>query len=630
MKKSKTFKLLLLLGLTPYLALAQYTGGSGKGDAAASIGIPTAVPLENAQYIGGSGKGDARILQDFTPLDGIYFTGATNNNFATASNWNINAFPGTSQSAEIRSGGTQPVLSGSQTIAAGTTINILSGASLTVAPAGVLTVNGTLNNSGTLTLLSDTTGSGAIGNSSGTITGNVTVQRFVSGGKRAFRFFSHPFSSPIALSNMMASTGLIITGSNGASNGFDASILNNPSAFTFSEAAFNGTNNSGWNAFTNTSNTIAVGAGIRALHRGARTQLPAAVASNPPTPQSATISWSGNISAGNKNFSMTNTGGGNAGWNLIGNPYPSAVNVGQIAAGNRNSIGNFYVWNPNMAAAGAYETKSFGADYILPSGSAFFINTPSAANFTFTESDKSTSAPAVLHKNNELMQNALELQLISDSSIHWDNFVLRNRSQLTDAFEYTADGLKMKNSDVNVFSISSDNQNLSIDNRALNESKEVNLAFETSSPYHFTFKVSHIQMAGLEIYLEDKFTNQEVLLTQNTAYDFVSTADPASQGSARFKLKFKNSATSTEEVLFSNTQLAVYPNPAVDVLNINISNASFKNSSVTITNVSGKQLINTNMSGANTQINIEGLSNGIYFVNITNENGFKKTVKFVK
>jgi hypothetical protein len=36
------------------------------------------------------------------------------------------------------------------------------------------------------------------------------------------------------------------------------------------------------------------------------------------------------------------------------------------------------------------------------------------------------------------------------------------------------------------------------------------------------------------------------------------------------------------------------------------------------------------MSGTNTQINIEGLSNGIYFVNITNENGFNKTVKFVK
>jgi hypothetical protein len=593
MKKSKTFKLLLLLGLTPYLALAQYTGGSGKGD--------------------------ARTLQDFTPLDGIYFTGATNNNFATASNWNINAFPGTSQSAEIRSGGTQPVLSGSQTIAAGTTINILSGASLTVAPAGVLTVNGTLNNSGTLTLQSDTTGSGAIGNSSGTITGNVTVQRFVSGGKRAFRFFSHPFSSPVALSNMMGSTGLIITGSGGATNGFDATQNNNPSAFTFSESAYDGTNNSGWSGFTNTSNTIAVGAGIRALHRGARTQLPAAISTNLPTPQSATISWSGSISAGNKNFSMTNTGGGNAGWNLIGNPYPSAVNVGQIASGNRNSIGNFYVWNPNLATAGAYETKSFGADYILPSGSAFFINTPTAATFTFTEANKSTSAPAVLHKSNELMQNALELKLISDSSIHWDNFVLRNRSQLTDAFEYTADGLKMKNSNVNVYSISSDNKNLSIDNRALNESKEVNLAFETSSPYHFTFKVSHIQMAGLEIYLEDKFTNQEVLLTQNTAYDFVTTADAASQGSARFKLKFKNAPTTTVTELNTTKHVfSLYPNPANSTIHLSLANPAGTHT-YAIYNQLGMLLQSGELNYDHQRshaINIESLANGIYFVKI--------------
>jgi hypothetical protein len=66
------------------------------------------------------------------------------------------------------------------------------------------------------------------------------------------------------------------------------------------------------------------------------------------------------------------------------------------------------------------------------------------------------------------------------------------------------------------------------------------------------------------------------------------------------------------------------------VLNINLSNASLKNSSVTISNVSGKQLISTIMNEANSQINIEGLSNGIYFVNITNGNGFNKTVKFVK
>jgi hypothetical protein len=51
---------------------------------------------------------------------------------------------------------------------------------------------------------------------------------------------------------------------------------------------------------------------------------------------------------------------------------------------------------------------------------------------------------------------------------------------------------------------------------------------------------------------------------------------------------------------------------------------------VSINTVSGQQIMNTNMSGNNTKINIESLSSGVYFVNISNENGLNKTVKFVK
>jgi hypothetical protein len=36
------------------------------------------------------------------------------------------------------------------------------------------------------------------------------------------------------------------------------------------------------------------------------------------------------------------------------------------------------------------------------------------------------------------------------------------------------------------------------------------------------------------------------------------------------------------------------------------------------------------MNGANAQLNIDGLSNGVYFVKVSNENGFSKTVKFIK
>jgi hypothetical protein len=356
------------------------------------------------------------------------------------------------------------------------------------------------------------------------------------------------------------------------------------------------------------------------LHRGAPSQLPSAVQANPPTPLATTIVWSGTVGApGNRTFSMLRSAGPEAGWNLIGNPYPSAVNIGAIVSGNRNAIGSFAVWNPNLSTAGAYQTINFGADFILPSGSAFFINTPTAATFTFTEANKSAATPASLFKNDELMQNALDLQLWSDSSIHWDNFKLRNRSSLTDAFEYTADGLKMTNSNLNVYSISSDNKNLSIDNRALNESKEVNLAFETSSPYHFTFKVSHIQMAGLEIYLEDKFTNQEVLLTQNTAYDFVTTADAASQGSARFKLKFKNAPTTTVTELNTTKHVfSLYPNPASSTINLSLANPAGTHTYAIYNQLgmllqSGELNYDKQRSHA---INIESLANGIYFVKL--------------
>jgi hypothetical protein len=90
------------------------------------------------------------------------------------------------------------------------------------------------------------------------------------------------------------------------------------------------------------------------------------------------------------------------------------------------------------------------------------------------------------------------------------------------------------------------------------------------------------------------------------------------------------SISATADVIELSSNLKVYPNPANDLLNVNISNANFKNSSITIYNVSGQQLMNSTMSGANAQLNIEDLSNGVYFVTVVNENGFLKTVKFVK
>ena len=152
-----------------------------------------------------------------------------------------------------------------------------------------------------------------------------------------------------------------------------------------------------------------------------------------------------------------------------------------------------------------------------------------------------------------------------------------------------------------------------------------------------TYKIMFSDMSTFDnkfqAYFVDHFLNKNTLINEGGIYSFnIDTNNLFTYGNTRFEIVFVESNTSHENILNrkNQTQLSVYPNPATDVLNINISNASFKNSRVTISNISGQELMNTNMIGTNTQINIEGLSNGIYFVNITNDNGFNKTVKFVK
>jgi hypothetical protein len=97
-------------------------------------------------------------------------------------------------------------------------------------------------------------------------------------------------------------------------------------------------------------------------------------------------------------------------------------------------------------------------------------------------------------------------------------------------------------------------------------------------------------------------------------------------------LLFKNTNTNVNEISSSilNTNLKVYPNPASDILNISLSNINFKNSNIVVYNVSGMEVSKSTMNGANAQLNIESLSNGVYFVKVSNENGFSKTVKFIK
>ena len=492
----------------------------------------------------------------------------------------------------------------------------------------------TLTTSGNLTLKSSASGTGNIAdltnggvNTGNSISGNVTVETFIPGGKRAYRLLGHPFSGTIALSTLIDN--IHITGANGG--GFDATGTNNPSAFSFNEATFNGTTNSGWSAFTNTANTIGAGQGTRILVRGPRSQSNLLDGTNP-TPQAATLDYTGALNQGNVNVAMGYTGanGGNAGWNLIANPYASKVDIGSIASGNRNGITAFSVWLPNGGTRGAYVTTSFGSAYIIPAGSAFFVQTGSAANFTFTEANKSSSAVSgTLLKTDPFKLNALQLNVVSDDTLFWDQFVLRNREDALETKDIM-DANKMENPDVNFYSTTNNNDKFAIDHRPLTTNSVVNLGFTTTSDYHFTFKVANLDMPGYDVYLMDKFLNKQTLLSSSTAYNFTTTSDANSKGSNRFQLVFAKNANGVNEMNTSN--FIVYPNPASSEINISLSNANKGIYQFGLYNQLGQEIkagsfnFNTNISQS---LNIEELGMGVYFIKITNGNQ-SQTIKFIK
>jgi len=90
-------------------------------------------------------------------------------------------------------------------------------------------------------------------------------------------------------------------------------------------------------------------------------------------------------------------------------------------------------------------------------------------------------------------------------------------------------------------------------------------------------------------------------------------------------IQVSNKLTSVSTV--KENQLIVYPNPAIDYINLNLPNLSYK--SVTIVNLMGETVLKQNVNSVNEQININRLNTGLYFILVNGENGLLKK-SFIK
>lgn len=272
--------------------------------------------------------------------------------------------------------------------------NINTGGNVTLANAlniaggnpggyGILTVDGNLIVNNNLTLKSGASGTAMVGPSNGSITGNVTIERFIPG-RRAWRFLNLPFYNSTETLNSAwqegaqntdptlnydnnqnpnIGFGTHITGNNDMSKGYDYNTTSNASLKTWDIAS------QAWSVTTPSTlqTNITAYTGYCVFVRGSRA-VHLELADNAPVDNTVLRSkgqlFERGIDLNTVVSKFTDPNAVNGKWVLFGNPFAATINVMDVLL-NSNSTGinktQFSVWDPKLAGsnnAGAYVTYS--------------------------------------------------------------------------------------------------------------------------------------------------------------------------------------------------------------------------------------------------------------------------------
>lgn len=465
-------------------------------------------------------------------------------------------------------------------------------------------------------------------------TGLFVCEKYIAGGgsgfpvsgnsKRGYRFMAHPLNAATSLSQIIGASEIAVTGSGGSTNGFTTTGTNNPSAFSYNPNAVNagtvsgvssgGPSDPGWTAFTDAAaNNWNVGQGIRVFYRGSAAQ---GLTSADYVVGSATIDFRGQLNIGGASGLDVNLVNGVTGYNLVGNPFASPVNLKNVA---RTNVSNFiYVFKADQGNRGGYGTVDVSSDYLLPAYAGFFAQATGASpKLTFEEGDKATSQTADMLFRNNSHRNSMKFKLV-DANTFWDELEIRMDNAELSVYN-NHDAVKFFNPDVNLYSIAADGKYLSIDSR--NSSDIVPLGLMATTARSFTLKVDDYNMEqGVELYLVDKFLHTETRIEAGMEYSFSTTSNAGSQGDGRFEIVRKIIAP----VILTQPSFAVkaYPNPVIDKLQISFSGTSTEeNTAIRIVNANGtiQQTIDAGKVASGIQsIPAKGWAKGIYQVQLIN------------
>ncbi|RYF26430.1 MAG: hypothetical protein EOO42_01585, partial [Flavobacteriales bacterium] len=424
--------------------------------------------------------------------------------------------------------------------------------------------NTILDAAGLLTLKSDALGSAMVAQipASSSIRGQVTVEKYIQGGRKNMWRTNRFFSSPIYdNTSSFTTTGarsysfnqfiddMLITGLGGAENGFDVNEKNEASAWTY-----NGT----LNQITNINTSLEVGRGAYVYYRGNRT--------NPTNKLNAPY-----VDA--ESISMTFKGGLNqqdvtvpiSGNNILGNPYAAVIDWKAVTK-STNVGAVIKIWNPKNRQFSVYngdEGINDGSRYIAP-GQGFTVQLTNASSgyVTFTEAskvssviipttnysksmsvkDKNVTATTMEGNNVTMAEDAASKVRVLLSRNNTENsdetLIVMRRDELATVAGY--DVPRAGGEEVFLSSLSSEGRKMAINYMPhISEISAIKLGVDVNNNGAYSMLLTSSDVpVGFEAKLKDRYLNTTTTISdRGTTYTFsVDKSVAATSGSERFEI----------------------------------------------------------------------------------------------
>ena len=561
----------------------------------------------------------------------VRWTGATNTNWSTASNWSNDLVPDGTYDIEIPSG--NPVLDTAFTVATGSDLTISGTGSLTIAPTASLTVVGTTNFGGNSVILqSNATGTATIGEVSGTLSNatNVTVERYIPA-KRAWRLLTAPLkgtTNNTIADNWQGTTneGLLLfspaTFQSQAMTGY-ATGGNAPNIYQYgtswqiipdlnSEAIFgaDATDTKAYQVF------VTGGHGSSNIATGS---------------QATTLRSTGELITGNVTHTLTaNT------YKLIANPYASPLNTEALVQANSGS--KAWLLDPSVGF-GAYVTYDganwsitpSGNDANIQSGQGFLVRS-TGTSFEIQESHKTTgNSNTWFERNASSTADKIRVLLYKAINNEWqlaDGILAVNSADGNTAVDNTDAG-KVSNFNESMMFRNGTN-NLSIEYRALpqaNEVQPIRLTGTAVTSYELRLFTENYNNSSLVPMLEDTQTGTFTTIPTDgsiVSVPFTGVVATGTNPDNRFRIVYQ-AALSND--VFNALHVSVYPNPVNEgFLNINLLEAG--KATYNLYNLVGQEVLTGTLMTQNSQLTLSSLQTGVYILSIE-QAGKKHTTKVV-